>query len=74
VPVVATPVWGTPEVICLPEYGVLVKERSAEALADGIEKGLKTEWQPEKMIAYAQQNTWDNVARKVVSIFEEVLE
>ncbi len=72
VPVVATKIWGTPEVICSPDYGLLVDERTPEALAVGIERGLKSEWNPQKMIDYARQNTWANVAQKVLNVFESV--
>jgi len=72
VPVVATRVWGTPEVLCSPDYGLLINRRSAEALATGIEQALKKEWDSEKMIAYARQNTWQKVAGQVIKIFESV--
>jgi len=72
VPVIATPVWGTPEVICSPDYGLLVGERSVTALVAGIEQGLKREWDSEKMVAYARQNTWQGVAEKVIKVFESV--
>jgi glycosyltransferase involved in cell wall biosynthesis len=74
VPVVATPIWGTPEVICSPDYGLLVDERTSESLADGIERGLRRQWDSEQMIAYARQNTWQNVAQKVMDVFESVCE
>ena len=35
-PVVATPVWGTPEVVTAPEAGILLRDRSAQAAAEGI--------------------------------------
>lgn len=72
VPVIATRVWGTPEVICSPDYGLLVEERSVEALTAKIEQGLKMEWDPEKMVAYARQHSWQGVARKVLEVFESV--
>ncbi|MCS6860425.1 MAG: glycosyltransferase family 4 protein [Abditibacteriales bacterium] len=72
VPVVATNIWGTPEVICSPDYGLLVDERTPKALAAGIERGLQTTWDARKMIDYARQHTWANVARQVLSVFESV--
>jgi len=72
VPVVATNIWGTPEVICSPDYGLLVDERTPQALAAGIERGLARPWDSQKMIDYARQHTWANVARKVLSVFEAV--
>jgi glycosyltransferase involved in cell wall biosynthesis len=72
VPVVATRVGGVPEVICSPDYGLLVDERTPEALAAGIERGLARQWDSQKMVDYARQHTWANVARKVLSVFEAV--
>lgn len=73
VPVITTRVGGTPEIICSSDYGILVNERSAEALTAGLQQGLKTEWNPEKMIAYARQNTWQSVARKVMNVFDSII-
>ena len=39
-PVIATNVWGTPEVVTTPEAGVLVEERSTDALRFGIQRLL----------------------------------
>src|SRR5206468_3917919 len=35
-PVVASNVWGTPEVVAAPEAGVLMKERSPEGIAEAL--------------------------------------
>lgn len=39
-PLVATPVWGSPEVVRLPEAGVLTADRTAAAIAEGIARLL----------------------------------
>lgn len=64
-PVVATDVWGTPEVISSPELGVLVP-RNVPSIRDGIEQALHQEWDREKLSAYARSFTWENVAKNVV--------
>jgi glycosyltransferase involved in cell wall biosynthesis len=68
-PVVATNTWGTPEIICAEEYGLLV-ERSAESLAQGLQTALTKEWNSQAMVDYAATHTWQNVAAKVVENFE----
>jgi glycosyltransferase involved in cell wall biosynthesis len=68
-PVVATRVWGIPEVICSDQYGLLVEERDGGALAKGIYQALQRKWNSNAIIAYAQANTWDQVAHKVIDIF-----
>src|SRR6202012_223 len=35
-PVVATNVWGNPEVVAAPEAGLLMKSRSADGVADAV--------------------------------------
>jgi glycosyltransferase involved in cell wall biosynthesis len=37
-PVIATAVWGTPEAVTVPEAGVLMRDRSAEALVEAARK------------------------------------
>jgi len=39
-PVVATAVWGTPEAVTAPEAGVLMRDRSAEALVEAVRELL----------------------------------
>jgi len=72
-PVVATRVWGTGEVICSPEYGVLVPPQDVEALADGLSKALSLEWDRDRLVGYAREHTWDKVAEGVYSIWQEVV-
>jgi glycosyltransferase involved in cell wall biosynthesis len=63
-PVVATNVWGTPEVVCDPAYGVLV-DRTPESIADGLARALDTTWDRERITAYARTHSWHDVAAKV---------
>jgi teichuronic acid biosynthesis glycosyltransferase TuaC len=72
-PVVATNVWGTPEVICRPEYGILV-ERTAESIAGGLAAALSKHWDRESIAQYARSQTWESVAQRVLSAFQKALE
>jgi teichuronic acid biosynthesis glycosyltransferase TuaC len=63
-PVVATRVWGTPEIISSPELGVLV-DQSAESIAGGLEQALQKQWDREYLARYAASRTWDVVAEEV---------
>lgn len=69
-PVVATNIWGTPEVIKSDEYGILVDENSGEAIAKGILNALNKNWEQKKLVEYAQKNSWEEVAKNVVRIFQ----
>lgn len=67
-PVVATNVWGTPEVICSPEYGILT-ERNPRELAAALKQALDKSWNHNAIITYARQHTWEKVAEKIVDQF-----
>lgn len=71
-PVVATNTWGTPEIICSNEYGLLV-ERSAADIATGLQTALATQWDRQRMMDYAATHTWHSVAEKVIRNFEIAL-
>jgi glycosyltransferase involved in cell wall biosynthesis len=71
-PVVATNVWGTPEVIRSPEYGVLI-ERTPEAIAQGILTALRTTWHESVMVQYAARFSWKDVGRRVYGNYEKAV-
>jgi glycosyltransferase involved in cell wall biosynthesis len=71
-PVVATNVWGTPEVVSDPAYGVLV-ERAPSALADGLSYALDASWDRAAIAAYASAHTWDRVAARVEGNYRRAL-
>ncbi len=71
-PVVATNIWGTPEVISRPELGVLV-DRTVEAIQGGLKAALETSWDHEAIVAHARRYTWQDTAKGVVTQFCEML-
>ncbi len=68
-PVVATRVWGTPEVIVSPELGVLV-EQNKESMAEGLGLALQKLWNRRALVEYAATRTWDVVASEVENFLE----
>ena len=72
IPVVATKVGGIPEVIKSDEYGLLVQRQDPKEIAETLEKALRKKWNKDKLIEYAQANTWDKVAKKVIEEFEKI--
>jgi len=72
-PVVATDVWGNPEVITSDDYGILVKNQTGAGLAEALDKALKKKWDRKKIISYAQDNTWDKVGLKVFNYFTKII-
>lgn len=69
-PVVATRVGGVGEVITLSELGVVV-ETTAQAFSEGLEKGLRTNWERDALRKYAQSRTWHEVAKEVETFLSE---
>jgi teichuronic acid biosynthesis glycosyltransferase TuaC len=63
-PVVATRVWGAPEVINSPQLGILV-DQNVQSIGEGLEAALGKQWDHEILIRYASSRTWDVVAEEV---------
>jgi teichuronic acid biosynthesis glycosyltransferase TuaC len=72
-PVVATNVYGTPEVVTSTEMGCIVKERSPKEFAIQIANALKKKWDQTTLVEYAQSHTWDKAVRTLKDVFGEVL-
>ncbi len=71
-PVLATKVWGVPEIIKSPELGVMV-EQDVTSIANGLAESLSRSWDRERIVAYAQRRTWDVVAAEVEDFIMQVL-
>ena len=71
-PVVATRVWGTPEIISCTEAGILV-ERTPESIAQGINKLLERYPDRELTRLYAEQFRWDEISLGQRKIFDKVV-
>ena len=71
-PVLATRVWGAPEVITSPELGLLV-EQSVPAISEGLSCGLEHGWDRDAIAAHAAQRTWEVVAKEVDDFLTQVV-
>lgn len=72
-PFVGTRVGGVPEVIVDDRLGILVEPGDPEALARAILQALEREWDHEYIRTYAQQFTWENIAKQVMEVYEAVM-
>jgi glycosyltransferase involved in cell wall biosynthesis len=72
-PVVATNVWGNPEVVAAPEAGRLMESRSAEGVADAV-KALFSDL-PDRGAtrAFAEKFSWDATSMGQQKLFEDIL-
>ncbi|AMM53539.1 glycosyltransferase family 4 protein [Pyrococcus kukulkanii] len=69
-PFVGTAVGGVPEVITSEDYGLLCPPADPECLAEKILIALEKEWDREKIRKYAEQFTWENIAKKILKVYE----
>jgi teichuronic acid biosynthesis glycosyltransferase TuaC len=72
-PFVGTSVGGIPEIITSEDYGLLVEPANPEDLSEKILIALEKVWDAEKIRIYAEQFTWDNIAKEVVKVYRNVL-
>ena len=72
-PVVATSVWGTPEVVAVPEAGLLATERNAETIRFQIRKLLNNLPNRAATRSYAERFSWDDTVAGVIEVFKNVI-
>lgn len=72
-PFVGTKVGGVPEIITSDEYGLLVEPDDPEDLAEKILQALNKEWNQEEILQYAEQFTWENIAKEIMGVYKQVL-
>lgn len=73
-PVVASNVWGTPEVVAAPEAGLLVPERTGAAFAAMLERLLAAPPERSQTRRYAEGFSWDDTTRGQIELFQAVLD
>jgi len=72
-PVVASRVYGTPEVVAAPEAGVLMDERTPQGVADAVNR-LRAAY-PDRGATrrYAERFSWDDTTAGQLRLFGDVL-
>ncbi len=72
-PVVASKVWGTPEVVSAPAAGVLMEQRTPQGLADAVTR-LRAHY-PEHAATrrYAEGFSWDDTTQGQLDLFARVI-
>jgi glycosyltransferase involved in cell wall biosynthesis len=73
-PVVATRIWGTPEIVTAPEAGNLVPDREPETLARAIYQLLSNLPDRTHTRAFAERFSWQETTEGQHVIFQEMLE
>jgi teichuronic acid biosynthesis glycosyltransferase TuaC len=71
-PVIASNVWGTPEIVATPESGVLMEERTPEALAAAARRLFDNLPDRAATRAYAEQFSWDATTQGQLGLFHAI--
>ena len=73
-PVVASNVWGTPEVVAAPAAGVLMKERSAAGIVDALGR-LRAHYPDHAATRrYAEDFSWDATTEGQLALFTRIID
>lgn len=72
-PVVASNVWGTPEVVAAPEAGVLMEDRTPEKLAEAVIQLRKHYPDHAATRRYAERFSWDDTTAGQLELFSRIL-
>jgi len=72
-PFVGTAVGGVPEIITSEDYGLLCPPKDPECLAEKILIALDKEWDREKIRKYAEQFTWERIAKQTLEVYKKLL-
>ena len=72
-PVVASKIGGTPEVVSEPEAGVLMAERTPEAIAEAVQRLFARDPDREATRRYAEKFSWEETTRGQLQLFERVV-
>jgi teichuronic acid biosynthesis glycosyltransferase TuaC len=73
-PVVASNVWGTPEVVAAPEAGELMAERTADSIVQAVERLLARGTDRAATRRYAERFSWDETSQRQLALFRSLTE
>lgn len=73
-PVVATRVGAVPEILEDTSLGLLVENRSVEALTAALERALRTRWDRQRIEERGRCRTWNQVSENLLPVFQGAVE
>jgi len=73
-PFVGTNVGGIPEIIISEDFGLLCEPGNSKDLTEKILIALDKKWDYEKIMKYAEQFTWNNIAKKTIDVYERIFD
>lgn len=70
---VGTKVGGVPDIITSDKFGKLAKAGDVRELAENISWALNNSWNSKKILNYATQFSWENIIKKQLKIYENIV-
>lgn len=71
-PFVGTDVGGVSEIIISEDYGLLCEPKNSEDLYIKILIGIEKKWNRKEIMRYAEQFTWENIAKRIFDVYSEM--
>lgn len=71
-PVVATRIWGTPEVVQAAEAGILCQERTSEAIASAVKELFAHYPDRQQTRRYAETFSWEETTSRILGLFKKM--
>ncbi|KAF0221826.1 MAG: group 1 glycosyl [Geobacteraceae bacterium] len=71
-PVATTKVGGNMEVVCSENYGVLFDIDDEVTMLKALITALRKDWDNDRIIAYAAENTWENRVNQLLTLFADI--
>ncbi len=72
-PVVASDIWGNPEVVRTPEAGVITRDNTPEGIAEGVNRLFAANLPRAATRAYAEPFSWDETTEGQLTVFRRVI-
>ncbi|MEO5376224.1 MAG: glycosyltransferase family 4 protein [Magnetococcus sp. DMHC-6] len=72
-PVIATPIWGTPEVVNSPDAGILTQDRSVKSLIEAIHQLMNHYPDPSATRRHAELFSWQETSLGQLNLFKQIL-
>lgn len=72
-PVIASNVWGTPEVVASSAAGILMAERSPQGIADAVRKLFSNYPEHAATRSYAEKFGWEDTTAGQLALFKQIL-
>jgi glycosyltransferase involved in cell wall biosynthesis len=72
-PVIASNIWGNPEVVHAPEAGLLMERRSPEGIVSAVRTLFDNLPSRAAVRAYAEEYSWDDTTKGQIALFNKIL-